>query len=457
MGGHPPDRPVEGWIGNETYDIVVLCVQECMYDTLFEGVIQDLGDEYFKLEVASILTVKMAVFVHKNHVVKIRNIERSYEKTGIGNIVGNKGAVAIAFQFHETSFCFIGSHLAAHQARVEERNKDYHNIVSNIGVGVTSFSPLEQFDHLIWCGDLNYRLDLPREEAASLAEQGRWEALQQHDQLLAERAKGTVFHSFREGPLEFPPTYKYAIGSRKYDIGGKKQRVPSWCDRILWSSLAGAPPLVQQRYCCYDGLTSSDHSPVLSVFEACTLLPAPPPARCAPVILTFGRLSLLFFTAAQNECGSADGEQYRLAFRAFFLDPKAQNETAATAACPPVWDASNVPPLACCVPDPAFYTTLHMLALLYRKDTIVAQGAIPMKAAMVSSEDVAAAAAVSGPVAADDSAVTAVRRAREKRASTTSAAFSVTMTDRRGVPVAQLNGAHPFTLEQKDCEEAAYR
>ena len=86
-GGNPPQQPVELWIPTGQYDILVLSVQECMYESLFERVIAHLGEDYCKLDrsiyvsvfltllVASILTVKMAVFVHKGHVAKIRNIE----------------------------------------------------------------------------------------------------------------------------------------------------------------------------------------------------------------------------------------------------------------------------------------------------------------------------------------------------------------------------------------------
>jgi len=36
---------------------------------------------------------------------------------------------------------------------------------------------------------------------------------------------------FSEGPLNFPPTFKYGHGSLKYD----KLETPAWCDRILWA------------------------------------------------------------------------------------------------------------------------------------------------------------------------------------------------------------------------------
>jgi len=37
---------------------------------------------------------------------------------------------------------------------------------------------------------------------------------------------------FNEGDIDFPPTYKFDVGSDVYDTSDK-QRVPSWTDRIL--------------------------------------------------------------------------------------------------------------------------------------------------------------------------------------------------------------------------------
>lgn len=45
---------------------------------------------------------------------------------------GNKGAVAIRLQYHDTSFCFITAHLAAGHANIEERNSDYRTIVNGL-------------------------------------------------------------------------------------------------------------------------------------------------------------------------------------------------------------------------------------------------------------------------------------------------------------------------------------
>jgi synaptojanin len=45
---------------------------------------------------------------------------------------GNKGAVGIRLDYHDTSFCFVTAHLAAGHLNVDERNHDYRTIVNGL-------------------------------------------------------------------------------------------------------------------------------------------------------------------------------------------------------------------------------------------------------------------------------------------------------------------------------------
>jgi len=127
------------------------------------------------------------------------------------------------------------------------------------------------FDHVFWFGDLNYRIDLFKEEVSPLLTYGNFERLLEADQLLKERAKQQVFVGWNEAPLKFAPTYKYCVGSRVYS--DERNRVPSWCDRVLWRSLPGVDPLENLTYNCYNNLMSSDHSPVFATFKMKIPLP----------------------------------------------------------------------------------------------------------------------------------------------------------------------------------------
>lgn len=63
-----------------------------------------------------------------------------------------------------------------------------------------------------------------------------------NDQMRIEMAKGNVFKGFSEGPVHFQPTYKFDKNSNTYD-SSKKQRIPSWTDRIVYrSNVHPSPP-----------------------------------------------------------------------------------------------------------------------------------------------------------------------------------------------------------------------
>jgi hypothetical protein len=49
---------------------------------------------------------------------------------------------------------------------------------------------------------------------------------------------------FCEGKINFPPTYKFDKGTLLYDTS-KKQRVPSWTDRIIWRDNINSSKLLE--------------------------------------------------------------------------------------------------------------------------------------------------------------------------------------------------------------------
>ena len=56
-----------------------------------------------------------------------------------------------------------------------------------------------------------------------------------HDQLRSLQKEGKAFHNgWREGNIDFLPTYKYDVGRVAVFDSSEKLRGPSWCDRILY-------------------------------------------------------------------------------------------------------------------------------------------------------------------------------------------------------------------------------
>jgi hypothetical protein len=62
------------------------------------------------------------------HCAFAEHAKRLGAQTGLRGMAGNKGAVAIRLDFHDTSICFVTAHFAAGTSNVAERNADYVTI-----------------------------------------------------------------------------------------------------------------------------------------------------------------------------------------------------------------------------------------------------------------------------------------------------------------------------------------
>ncbi|OWK01989.1 hypothetical protein Celaphus_00019135 [Cervus elaphus hippelaphus] len=133
---------------------------------------------YILLTSAQLVGVCLYIFVRPYHV----------PFTGMGGKAGNKGAVAIRFQFHSSSFCFVCCHLTAGQSQVKERNEDYREITQKLSfpMGRNIFS----HDYVFWCGDFNYRIDLTYEEVFYFVKRQDWKKLLEFDQLQLQKSSG---------------------------------------------------------------------------------------------------------------------------------------------------------------------------------------------------------------------------------------------------------------------------
>ncbi|XP_027391251.1 synaptojanin-1 isoform X2 [Bos indicus] len=188
-------------------------------------------NKYVLLASEQLVGVCLFVFIRPQHAPFIRDVAVDTVKTGMGGATGNKGAVAIRMLFHTTSLCFVCSHFAAGQSQVKERNDDFVEIARKLSfpMGRLLFS----HDYVFWCGDFNYRIDLPNEEVKELIRQQNWDSLIAGDQLINQKNAGQIFRGFLEGKVTFAPTYKYDLFSDDYDTS-EKCRTPAWTDRVLW-------------------------------------------------------------------------------------------------------------------------------------------------------------------------------------------------------------------------------
>lgn len=78
------------------------------------------------------------------------------------------------------------------------------------------------------------------EEVRKLVALKKWDELMNNDQLSKELRSGHVFDGWKEGLINFPPTYKYEINSNRYvgDNPKGKKRSPAWYQKNTRLSLS---------------------------------------------------------------------------------------------------------------------------------------------------------------------------------------------------------------------------
>ncbi|KAI1415927.1 SacI homology domain-containing protein [Hypoxylon sp. FL1857] len=220
------------------------------------------GEKYVLLRSGQLVGAALCIFVKASVLPKIKNVEGSVKKTGMSGIAGNKGAVAIRMDYANTQLCFVTAHLAAGFSNYDERNKDYATI--HHGLRFQRNRRIDDHDTVIWLGDFNYRIGLSREKVMDLIQKGDLEKLYENDQLNLQMVAGLSFPYYSEAKIDFLPTYKFDVGTDKYD-SSEKMRIPAWTDRILRKG-------TNIRQILYDSapLRFSDHRPVFATFQ-CTV------------------------------------------------------------------------------------------------------------------------------------------------------------------------------------------
>lgn len=339
------DTPTIGEKGSKSSrkgsDIVLVSGQECenTKPRRAEGhrsrefrrlMIKMLGRKYVPLAIHSLGGVQFGLFCKRSILGDVESVSVADVACGIGNVFHNKGAIAAFVQMKARErkakapdtgnadvtesptrakslrMLFITAHMAAHVKNIEARNMDYWRIASELeDQAPTRFLPprptnslfpegedpsepgsgshlMDSVDRVFFCGDLNYRVDLPRELAESTVkdmldsqrqcesdadgstekEETLRETLLLHDQLLQTIAGGHAFPGFAEGKITFLPTFKFDKDTKDYDTS-HNQRIPAWTDRILFKPF-GVRVL---KYTSVEDATHSDHRPVYGQFR----------------------------------------------------------------------------------------------------------------------------------------------------------------------------------------------
>ncbi|KAJ3518071.1 hypothetical protein NLJ89_g77 [Agrocybe chaxingu] len=216
--------------------------------------------DYVLLRSEQLVGTALLILVKSELTAVIRNVEGTSRKTGLRGMSGNKGAVGIRLDYHDTSFCFLTAHLAAGHSNVEERNADYRTIVN--GLHFQKGKTIQSHENVIWLADTNYRIDLDNATVRALAEHDDFDPLFAADQLRQAMDLKAAFAGYEEGPLLFRPTYRYDLGTDVYDTS-EKMRIPAWTDRILHRGNALDLAVYSRAE-----LRGSDHKPVFARYRA---------------------------------------------------------------------------------------------------------------------------------------------------------------------------------------------
>ena len=136
---------------------------------------------------------------------------------------------------------------------------------------------LHQFHHVLFFGDLNYRLNFGDQGNKETPSEATFKALLHEiesenfdelyvksDQLRKQMEDRKVFIGFSDLQPKFKPTFKV---ERNALLTYKNQRSPAWCDRILFSCMKGYN-LIPISFTGVNEIMTSDHKPIVATFVA---------------------------------------------------------------------------------------------------------------------------------------------------------------------------------------------
>jgi phosphatidylinositol-bisphosphatase len=228
---------------------------------------------YVVVGVEQCVGVLLLVYAAQTIVPHVTHVRGDVVKCGFGlgeTRAGNKGGTAVRLAVAGSSVCLINAHLPAGASHADERNDTFGEITSGLARAYSDrtrggpFPPPLYHDLCIFFGDLNYRIEAPNDAVRAAVARGQWADLLMADQLTEQQRAGLAFTGFQEAKIGFAPTYKYDAGTSIFD-SSEKQRVPSYCDRVLWRAQAGRVAPLAYVSCMH--VMASDHKPVAALLQ----------------------------------------------------------------------------------------------------------------------------------------------------------------------------------------------
>ncbi|XP_012784924.2 inositol polyphosphate 5-phosphatase K [Ochotona princeps] len=218
----------------------------------------------------------LLIFVKYHHLPFIQILSTKSTPTGLYGYWGNKGGVNICLKVYGYYISVINCHLPPHMSNNDKRLEHFDRILEMQNFEEHGIPNILDHDLILWFGDMNFRIqDLGLHFVRQCISNQYFSPLWEKDQLRIAKKKDPLLREFQEGPLLFPPTYKFDIDSNNYDTS-EKRRKPAWTDRILWrlkrqsQAISGLPPYFTLNLKSYNShmmYSISDHKPVTGTFD----------------------------------------------------------------------------------------------------------------------------------------------------------------------------------------------
>ncbi|KAM6164933.1 inositol polyphosphate 5-phosphatase K [Rhynchocyon petersi] len=247
------------------------------WSSFFMDVLSPLS--FIKVSCVRMQGLLLLVFAKHQHLPFIQILSTKSTPTGFFGYWGNKGGVNICMKLYGYYISIINCHLPPHLGNNDQRLEHFDRILEMQNFEGDIPNILDH-DLIIWFGDMNFRIEdfglrFVRESIKKQSYRELWEK----DQLSIAKKHDPLLREFQEGPLLFPPTYKFDRNSNNYDTSEKKRK-PAWTDRILWrlkrqsqASLCTPSPLAPhfsislRSYVSHMMYCISDHKPVTGTFD----------------------------------------------------------------------------------------------------------------------------------------------------------------------------------------------
>lgn len=251
---------------------------EDTWSSFFMDVLSPLG--FIKVSCVRMLGLLLLVFAKHQHLPFIQILSTNSTPTGLFGYWGNKGGVHICMKLYGYYVSIINCHLPPHMTNNDQRLEHFDRILEMQNFKGLDIPNILDHDLIFWFGDMNFRIEdfglhFVREAIKNQSYSDLWEK----DQLSMAKKCDPLLREFQEGPLLFPPTYKFDKNSNNYDTSEKKRK-PAWTDRILWrlkrkpkddphisKLLAPHFSLSQKSYISHMMYSISDHKPVTGTFD----------------------------------------------------------------------------------------------------------------------------------------------------------------------------------------------